>query len=480
MDALLWELLEEGLPDDWVNVLIRSADMQMLPYPGVKVVAQIGNIFSCRIRRGDIIAVRNQEDVVSMKAQRSLYLDPPLDEHFANIPTDYDSLTEIARPELPFTGRKVCLGIADWGFDFTHCNFLHPDGTTRFRYIWDQGAEYDGSNSYGYGAVYSSAQINNALLSEYPFRELNYYPGKMDIYHNGMHGTHVLDIAAGNGTVGRPGMAPDCDLLAVHLSTERTSHMIDLGTSVSVFDAIHFLHTMAGECPLVINMSVGSHGDAHAGVSLIEQAIDQLVSSIPNRAVVQSCGNYFASRIHAEGRLSNGESVSLEWLISKQDKTPNEIEIWYESGDEIEVSLLSPGGELLLQEALVGKDKIQKKDGEDIGRYYHRNNEPNTNLSNIVIILDENAEPGNWTIRLTGKKILKGRFHSWIERDRGNLQNQSRFSAEQATTSTTTGSICNGFHSISVGAYDDRDANSKVGFSAVWDQPGMAVRNRIW
>ena len=97
-----------------------------------------------------------------------------------------------------------------------------------------------------------------------------------------MHGTHVLDIAAGNGSVGDSGVAPGADLIAVHLATGAPRDLLGLGTSVRVFDAIHFINDMAGDRPLVINMSVGSHTEAHLGKSLVEQAIDHLVTSSLN------------------------------------------------------------------------------------------------------------------------------------------------------------------------------------------------------
>jgi len=141
MDALLWELLEEGSPDDHVKVLIRLSELEEFSPNDVTIIAQIGSITSCRIRRGDIKSVRANNAVASMKAQKVLYLDPPLDEHYHNIPTDgLEMEIRSGRPELVFTGKEVVIGIADWSFDFTHPNFLNADGTTRFRYICDQGA----------------------------------------------------------------------------------------------------------------------------------------------------------------------------------------------------------------------------------------------------------------------------------------------------------------------------------------------------
>jgi len=482
MDAQLWELLAEGSPHDQVEVLIRLTELEKFPNGIVKAVAEIGHIASCRIRRGDIESIHADDAVVSMKGEKLVYLDPPFDEYFQTVEGGKKgNNNRPQRPEVAFTGKGTALGIADWGFDFTHPNFLYPDGTTRFLSIWDQAGEYDGYNIYGFGTVHTREDINHALDSTSPFLTLNYHPGRNDLYEQGMHGTHVLDIAAGNGSVGATGIAPESDLIAVHLATDKFNDLMGLGTSVRVFDALHFLDNIAGLQPLVINMSVGSHGDAHAGRSLIEQAIDHLVSSKTNRAVVQSCGNYFQSRIHTAGNLGDSNAL-LEWLISNQDKTPNEIEVWYEPEDDVLVSLQAPEGEYLLTEKSIGKLKILNNSGDEIGRYYHRVNEPNANLNQILIILNEKAPSGKWIVALTGKKIISGRYQSWIERDRGNLTNQSRFSLNQSVNTTTTGSICNGFYTISVGAYNnDADEYKIAWFSSMgptWDgrqKPDLAA-----
>lgn len=465
MDAMLWELLSEGEPDDIVEVLVRVSELPELPIDRISIVAQIGDILSCRIKRSDILLVYENDAIVSMKAQRFLYLDPPLEEDLLSEWTTTESDNNASKiGQLPFDGSCVCIGIADWGFDFTHPNFLNEDGSTRFVSIWDQGAAYDGQNVYGYGKIFLRDDINNALKSINPFETLGYFPSASDLTNVGMHGTHVLDIAAGNGSVGARGIAPSSDLLAVHLSTSVSGGLLGLGISVRVFDALHQLHEMALESPLVINISVGSHGDAHLGRSLIEQAIDHLVTRNKGRAIVQSCGNYFTSRVHTEGVLKEHSSESIDWLVSVEDKTSNELEIWYEPEDEISINLEHPNGKNLLAQAGIGLLKISDPDGREIGRYYHRKNEPNTNLNQVLIILDEEAGAGRFVVTLVTRRIVRGLYHSWIERDRGNLNNQSRFSHEQSKTNTTTGSICNGFHNICVGAYNNRGDNIRPAF----------------
>ncbi len=472
MDALLWEVLANGSPDDVVEVLIKFSDIDKVP-DAVTVVAQIGDIASCRIQIGDIEAIRANDNVASMKASRAFSLEPPI---FEENNTDFlhtqDALSFTERQSFPFTGEGVFIGIADWGFDFTHPNFLNEDGSTRFFAVWDQGAAYDGFNAYGYGTIHYRDEINDALESDFPFESLDYHPGKSDIFHQGMHGTHVLDIAAGNGFVGVSGVAPAAEIIAVHLATKEFKDLMGLGESSRVFDAIHFLDKTAGNQPLVINMSVGSHGDAHMGLSLIEQAIDHLVTSKKDRAVVQSCGNYYTGRTHSSGTLVQGQEFALEWLISDKDMTANEIEVWYESQDEITVSIVSPNNNIILKEQGLGKSKIHDIGEIEIGRIYLRNNEPSTGLSQVFIILDKNASPGRWQIVLKGEKIVSGRIGTWIERDKASgPNNQSRFPKYQANSQMTTGSICNNHFSVSVGAINPNDG--KIGFFSsvgpTWD-----------
>lgn len=458
MEALLWEVLSQGSADDIVEVLIKLTDSESVP-ENATIVAKIGNVVSCRIRRGDIEQIRGDNRVASMKASRLLQIEPSFEESHNIHWGGSEALEGNSRPSISsLTGEGVIIGIADWGFDFTHPNFIDEDGSSRFIGIWDQGADYDMQNPYGYGAIYYKCDIDSALKSDRPFDFLGYHPGKSDIFHHGMHGTHVLDIAAGNGAAGNPGIAPNAGLLAVHLSTGQFKDLMGLGDSARLFDAIHFLDQTAGDTPLVINMSVGNHGDSHTGLSLIEQTIDFLVTSKPDRAVVQSCGNYFDAQTHFSGRLKKGETVEIEWLIDNRDKTPNEIEIWFSSDDAISISLISPQNETVLEGESVGRKTIYSDTEIKIGNYYQRKNEPNTNLSTILIILNEHSETGKWKVQLFGNAITDGRIEAWIERDvRGDF-NQSRFPLDYSNKNMTTGSICNSLHTISVGAYDIKNA----------------------
>jgi subtilisin family serine protease len=455
MDPALQELLE-GDKHNEIEVLIKLKNQEIIP-DGFRVISQMGQIISARAKRGDLRDIWSNADIESIKAPRYLSIYPKEDiletSSEVAIADQFPESNPGRKANYGLTGKGVFIGIADWGFDFTHPNFLNDDGTTRFLAIWDQGGAYDNKNNYGYGTIYSYEDINEALSSESPFETLGYHPSRGGWFRNGTHGTHVLDIAAGNGVIGVSGIASEAKLIAVHLSTGKIQEQFSLGDSIRVFESISFLNDSAGNNPLVYNFSVGNHGDAHMGRTLLEQAIDFMVNERAGRAFVQSAGNYFEANCHSNGTIMPGGSALLKWQVELSDYTPNELEIFYEPKDVIRVILSHEDSHTFI-ESIPGENRIIEHNGETIGKLYHRANEPNSGKNHIDIFLYTNALPGLWNVELIGDSIVDGRFFSWIERDSGMRNSQSRFEKSSAETHHTIGTVANGFYNIAVGAYD--------------------------
>jgi hypothetical protein len=456
MDPALREIMVEQAPAGEMEAILKLTKPGNIP-SGVRAVAQFGDIATCRLRVGDIQEVWSDEAVLSLKAPREVGNEPAVD--------DLDITEGVSsRPNpTPFTGKGIVVGIVDWGFDFTHPNFLNPDGSTRFLTLWDQTAPADPSaGKYGYGKMHSQQQINEALTTPKPFDALGYHPASGDPDKSGAHGTHVTDIAAGNGTIGEKGLAPSADLVCVHLSAGKTGGLATLGDSVRILEAIDFIAGVAGERPLVINLSVGKHGGAHQGNSLVEQGMDNFLKEKHGRAIVNSAGNYFSAQIHASGRLMPGGSATLDWEVDKRDRSPNELEIWYPHRDKLRLKIELPGALVPAIELDLGENKDISVHGKIVGRAYHRANEPNTGDNHIDIFLYKNAPKGPWPLTLEGLDVVDGRWHAWVERDSGCRSCQSKFPPHAADPGFTTGSICNGMYTIAVGAYDPRDPERKA------------------
>jgi len=456
MDPALQELLASGEASDEVEIVVRLTDGAEPP-PLLRLISRFGPVATARIERAAIWQVYGHPAIRSIKAPRwlvgedqdGLLISPEDAADIDLLPTDR------RRPELPFRGRDVVIGVVDWGCDFAHPDFVDESGQSRLIALWDQRHPRGDGNRYGYGRVLRQAALSAALKADHPYLAVRYHPARSDS-GIGAHGTHVLGIAAGNGRGGGPlGIAPEAALVFVHLGKPGWEKS-PLGDSGHLLDAIHFIAGEAGERPLVINLSIGRHGGPHDGSTLVEQAIDWLVRSRPGTAVVQSTGNYFARDVHCTGRLWNGASEVIPFRMRPGDTTPNEIEVWYPGSDEFTVELLAPGGRVVASAALGSRAAIDV-DGVRVGTLYHRAHDPNNGDHHIHLFQYPSAPAGEWQLRLSGKDVADGCYHAWIERDPGCAVCQALFLPEHVERRWTTGSICNSLHTIAVGAYDGHD-----------------------
>ena len=452
MDPALKELIRSGNPEERVEAIIRQDPrMKVLP-PQVDVMAEFSEIKTIRVKRRDIEAVWAHPGTASVKAARVLQFEdrqilPRSGEFFKDEP--------IAEQRHSFgnKGRGIVVGVVDWGFDFAHPAFLDAQKNSRIDAIWDQrGKRNHRSPRFGYGRVLSRKDIDAALATKTPYKKLGYHPGDADT-GIGAHGTHVADIAAGSVRKDGGGMAPEASLAFVHLASHPLSGLADLGDSVRLLEAIKFLDEIAGDRPLVINLSVGRHGGAHMGLTLVEQAFDRFLESKPDRLIVQSAGNYYKSNTHAQGHLAPGKTRELKWQINRGDRTSNELEIWYSDRDNFQIEVTPPGGTKSFKVKRGDSRGLYNANGKEIGRIYHRAYDPNSPDHHFQAFLKPNAPSGIWKIKLTGYQIQDGRYHAWIERD-GRGKRQSKFIQNDVNPKSTIGSICNGFLPISVGAAD--------------------------
>ena len=463
MDPALWELLaSDDLEGDEVEAIIRLVAPHM-GAPGVRLVARFGDIATCRLDRRSVLRLRRHDNVLSLKAPRPLGPEPEPWPGSAPPATEARTAADRHRPQIAPTGAGVVVGVADWGCDFQHADFRHVDGSTRLRAIWNQrGAGAAGPPPYGYGTVHSRGQIDRALRASDPYDALGYHPGDADRAGSGAHGTHVMGIAAGNGQAGGPaGIAPEAELVFVHLADRGTAGLANLGDSVRILEAVDFVSRTAGHRPWVVNLSLGRTGGPHDGSTLAEAALESLLSAGPGRCCVLSAGNYFRKATHTSGHVRPGATEHLVFTTMAADFTPNELEVWYSGRDELAVRLEPPTGETSPWVPL-GERLELVDDGRAIGRLYHRAHDPNNDDNHIDLFLDPWAPAGAWTLSLRARKIRDGVFHAWLERDEACPSCQARFTDRQSDASTTTGTLANGHLPLIVGAYDPRSPTREV------------------
>jgi subtilisin family serine protease len=450
------------------------------PVDGLHVFQPIGGgIVTGKAEVKKIPAIRQQlGEEGSLKEATDLYLDL-----FHSVPAthcDLESLEQGA-PGVPgLDGSGVLIGIVDVGCDFRHKNFRYPSGATRIRYLWDQTVSPDSAkeveklapDGFHYGQEFTADQINQALKTgeDTAYNTLGYTPIA------GAHGTHVMDIAAGNGrepalfggkegptpaVPSHPGVAPNAQIIFVHL---RTFEGGELGNSRHLLEAVYYIFKKAKELnlPAVVNLSLSTSGGPHDGTTLIEQGFKALVEEKSGRAIVTSAGNASQKQAHLSGKIGEGKSVTILWHTDPRhidpDTTRNEMEIWYPQDQELQVTLYAPGGRRLNSVSLGDiadlneyPDDTSKKEPRRVGRVSHRYNDPNNHDNQIDIRVPHLSEKP-WQIEL---KALKGdiEFHAWIEQDDQGL---SSFDGETDPFYTLSSISCSDA-TLTVGAFDTAD-----------------------
>lgn len=415
-------------------------------------------IVTARVPVSRLQSVRTSPCVVSLQASQSLQLateelisQPPyLQENGENFEPLFDVESSLDKQQ----GKNAVVGIIDVGCDFVHQNFRHPDGSTRILALWDQDGSSAPDSPFGYGKVYSSAEINQALQAQDPYKALGYYPGKY------AHGTHVMDIAAGNGNgTGNPGVAPQADIVFVHFSTGAVETVstngnlaVDksLGDTTELVEAVDFIFEMADERPCTINISLAMHGGPHDGTALVEQSIDALVEAKPNRAVVIAAGNSYFKGIHASGKVEQNGFTDLHWDIPRGHWQYKALELWYEGADKFRLEIIPPDSEPLVSLQLGENGEIVDEDDNTVIYLSHRFCDPNNRDNMIGVFMESRILGGIWTLRLHGVEVENGDFHAWIEREDGS---QTSFIPPHDNTHTVNSIGC-GRNIIMVGSYD--------------------------
>jgi len=422
----------------------------------VRVGATIGKledgnyVVTARVPVSRIEAVRKQAIVASLKAAQPVR--PALASTLQETGARADLLPEGANPK---GGKGVVVGVVDFGCDFAHLNFRKADGKTRLEAIWHQAAGSPTNSTFGYGRVFRTEEINAALLSPAPYASLGYGPDPDTFFEKGTHGTHVMDIAAGNGRgSGVQGCAPEASLIFVDLAANDVpwSGMEGVGKSfgdsVRLLEAIKFLFSEAGDRPCVVNLSLGTNGGPHDGTTLVEQGIDALLREKPNRAVVIAASNSFADGIHAGGDIPAGGTTDLTW-VHERSFAPAELEIWIPGAAQAAIELIAPDGTSI--GIVEPGDSRQFADGNQILVFIaNRLGEPNNGDNSIGIFLAGAFEAGTWIARLHGRGAIVAPYHAWVERFDSA---QSSF-APPHDNSHTLGSISCGYDTIVVGSYD--------------------------
>jgi len=302
-------------------------------------------------------------------------------------------------PNISITGRGVIIAVADSGIDYLHRDFIHPDGTSKILYLWDQTKDGIHPEGFYFGTEYTREDINKAIQNNDPSLSQDEIG----------RGTMISGICAGMGNINPEyaGVAYEAELIIIKLGTLEgyyNNTMLDASTEYA-YEKARQLNR-----PVVINISYGSNN--LLGLSNIN------TSRRYNRGYceVAGAGDEGDTQTHTTGRLQfNRDTANVELELS-EDEEELTLDLWVQRPDLIEMEVVSPSGESTRRVSAY-TNYLEVSGILDLeGTSYRLTSRYPTTVSGqqFIQIYLRNVVRGIWTIRLTGINIINGRYNIYL------------------------------------------------------------------
>ena len=318
-----------------VGILVETDSPSILKSQGIWVGSTAGDVVTARASLSQIEKLSRSSGVDYVEASRQV--EPEL-----NVSVPAIGANDVHSYKPPLEGKSVIIGDVDSGIDYDHKDFrverVSGDGideeTSRILRIWDQTNGYEHPVLFDYGSEYTQGQIEADISAGYGPAKGNV--NEVDV---GGHGTHVMGIAAGDGSSMDPpkyvGVAPESNIIMVKTTWY----------SADIVDGVNYIFHKADTLgyPAVVNLSLGNNWGPHDGSSLFARAMNEL--SGPGKIVVASAGNSGRSFNHGADTLEPGTKSILRFDVIKdterrKDRAP--INLWYPSESEFTVTVETP------------------------------------------------------------------------------------------------------------------------------------------
>lgn len=327
----------ELLADVWITLDDPGFDRSLLTRRRVEIRTDLGSVLTAFCPVPGLLPVSQLPGVRCVEAAHRCYERLDLSVPAAQVPGVWQALQGMGR----LRGEGVVVGVIDGGFYWRHEDFRKPDLTTRFLSIWDQrDAAGPHPAGFSYGTEWTAADINAAV------------PRHQD---PGGHGTHVLGIAAGDGSAtgnAQPadrfvGVAPEADLIGVTYNFHPGDDVPIRDTEVA--DAMSYILNRAAGRPVAMNMSFGMHWGPHDGTFVLDRAVDEFLGpGRTGRAVAVSAGNEGGDLFHAAAVIAAPEGDNYTYLALRQNPYRAipwiDCEFWYPAAASVSARVWVPRG----------------------------------------------------------------------------------------------------------------------------------------
>jgi len=380
-----------------VGVLVKvSHPFWGTSFLGLPVTVSTGTILGMRVTLLDLLTLVASPDVIYVEPDWKT--EPKLDRSVPAIGADL-----VHAPPMSDTGENVIVGAVDTGIDYEHLDFRYDsdgDGfeeSSRIMSIWDQTSGL-------FGNYYNRSEIESDIANG-----LGPSQGIVHESDSEGHGTHVMGIAAGDGSsssAGMIGVAPGAQIIAV----KTPFYTSDILSGVRyVFDQAE----QAG-LPAVVNLSMGGHEGPHDGTSLFEQGLDELLDR-PGRAIVVSAGNEGDVPLHVS-RVLSGNSATFS-VDPGSDSL--ELSLWYPGGSSFTIVVTPPNGSPLTVISGAAGDSTSASGTVTVDNASYGAN-PENNANEALITLSQLTTSATWGITVTDAGG-GGRFDGWITSTQGTI-----------------------------------------------------------
>jgi len=424
-----------------------------------------------KVVRGDYAVVyldsRRVNDLIATIGTATFELFPQILSLLGRASLEASNIMRVQQhPNLDLLGRGTLIGIIDTGIDYTKEAFLHEDGSSKIRYLWDQTIEGNSPDDFLFGSEYTNEQINQALQADTPY---NIVPTLDTVGH----GTFLASVAASKQNSEFIGAAPDAELLVVKL--RRIHRFFDnffcipesqenAFSSADVMLAIEYMIDRANRLrmPLAICIGLGSNMSGHDGFSILDEYIST-VSQLTGICICTAAGNESNAGHHTSGILPTASSTYDVQIRVPENSNSFMMQIFANSPDRMSVSLKSPTGEIIpravARSGAITETNLILERAKISVRYFFPIGGAG---SQIIIIRFFHPTPGIWDVTLHGDIIVDGRFNSWLHIT-GLISPGIQFLTPDPYTTIVMPGASIG--SITSGAYNDRDNSLYVNSS---------------
>ena len=320
--------------------------------------------------------------------------------------------------------------IMDRGIDYTHPDFINPDGSTRIAYIYDlfddTGAN-DPDNPYGIGTIYDSQEINNSLENG----------GALltnDIFG---HGTATSGIFAGNGsaiadeTLYR-GVAYEATIISIIVSKDYVPPFGGNPGQPGQFNpnllptGFQFAQDKIEELdmPAVTLLNIGSIGQPTDGSIALCDVVDNYVAA--GNIFVCGVGDDGGAANHALTTLVEGQTTEIQ--ILKGNAGNLRFTAWYPEDERFNLTIERPSG--IIEGPFPppsGPNEAVDNFVDQINIFHRGANVEFENSSADIreLLIDFSGATGTYIIRMETTEVnAGGTLHAYLNPSRYNNDNR--------------------------------------------------------